>query len=122
MPVFVLLTGVIMLLFGVAFLIAPSIVRHWFSRITVWKQFYPIAALRIVIGILFLVAAKETRFPVFVTVMGTISIVAGLALPVLGTERIRAFAKWGLERSDSSLRLWALAASAVGIMLVWAGL
>jgi len=51
MPVFVLLTGVIMLLFGVAFLIAPSIVRHWFSRITVWKQFYPIAALRIVIGI-----------------------------------------------------------------------
>jgi len=122
MSVFVLIAGSIILLFGIASLIAPSIIKYWFNRMTEWRQFHLIAVLRIVIGILFLLAANETRFPLFVTVMGVISLLSGLAIPIAGVERVKTFAKWGIERSDTVLRLWVLVASVVGFMLVWAGL
>ena len=122
MSVFVLIAGSIILLFGIASLIAPSIIKYWFNRMTEWRQFHLIAVLRIVIGILFLLAANETRFPLFVTVMGVISLLSGLAIPIAGVERVKRFAKWGIERSDTVLRLWVLVASVVGFMLVWAGL
>ncbi len=122
MSIFVLVIGTVILLFGLAFLIAPSIIKHWFNRIPVWNLFYTPSILRIIIGVLFLLAAKDTRLPRFVTAMGVFSILAGLTIPILGRERIKAFARWGVERSNTVLRLWALVASVIGIVLVWAGL
>ena len=47
-------------------------------------------------------------------------IVAGLVVPMLGRERIGAFARWWESQPDLVLRLWGVAAAGLGALLIFA--
>jgi hypothetical protein len=76
--------------------------------------------LRVLVGVIFVLAAAETRFPTFIWVLGIVTILAGLALPIIGAERIQWMGRWGLRRSDSMVRLWGAVAGAFGAFVAWA--
>ncbi len=57
----------------------------------------------------------------FVTVVGVLMIMAGLAIPLLGKARLKALVAWWLLKPDSIIRVPALIAIALGAGLVWAG-
>ncbi len=78
--------------------------------------------MRIVAGILFLLAASDTRAPSFITAMGVFFILAGVAIPCIGSARIERLATWWLAKPDWVLRVWAVAAGTLGAAFVWCGL
>lgn len=78
------------------------------------------AGIRILTGVVFLLAAPDTRMPTLIRVLGGLFILAGVTIPLLGAEQIDKLAGWWLARSDNVLRFWALVAMVFGGLIVWA--
>lgn len=78
------------------------------------------AAIRLVIGALLIVAAEQSRFPWTFRVLGAITIAAGLALPLVGFDRLQRFIDWWVRRPDWMIRGWAVVAVAFGAFLIYA--
>ncbi len=82
--------------------------------------FYGIAAMRIAIGLVFVLAAPESRAPRTVRVLGLIVIIAGLATPWFGVARARAVVNWLASAPPLLMHIDAIAAFALGGFLVYA--
>jgi hypothetical protein len=122
MSVVVVIFGLFMLGMGCAILLSPERLKKGLRIFLDEQGFWLATGIRIVVGILFLLAASETRAPSFITAMGILFILAGVAIPFIGRERIERLANWWMERPDGVLRIWALAAGALGGVFVWCGL
>jgi len=53
--------------------------------------------------------------------LGLLLISSGVALPVVGFERIKKWSAWWLEKPGGAIRGWSLLAILLGALLVWAG-
>lgn len=122
MAIVVVLVGALIALLGLAVIIAPSTLKKALWALIESDRFYLVAIARVVLGVLFLLAAGQSNSPIFVTVVGVVMILAGVLIPVLGKTRVRAFAEWWLKRGDGMLRIWGVLALLFGIVLARAGL
>ncbi len=75
--------------------------------------------LRIVIGLVLIAAARQTGLPGFILVLGVIILLSGLLAPLLGYDRLLAFADWWANRPASLIRVWALLALFLGLLLLY---
>jgi hypothetical protein len=80
---------------------------------------YAIAALRIALGLVFVVAAPASRAPRTLRVLGLIVIVAGLTTPWFGVARARAVVNWFESAGPLLMRLDAVVGMALGGFLVY---
>ncbi|ADE15088.1 conserved hypothetical protein [Nitrosococcus halophilus Nc 4] len=119
MIMIVLLIGILITGMGVAVLISPARLRWLLDWFLERKNFYWVAAIRIITGGVFILAAPETRMPTLILTLGVLFIAAGITILFLGKERIDRLAAWWLTQSNSILRLWALAAMAFGGLIIW---
>lgn len=86
---------------------------------------YPAALLvavmvRLAIGVLLILAASRSRFPLTFEILGWFAIVAALLIPLVGRNRIGQLLDWWSRRSRLGIRLWSLAGLAFGCFLVYA--
>jgi len=80
---------------------------------------YAIAALRIAIGLVFVLAAPASRAPRTLRVLGLIVIIAGLSTPWFGVARARAVVNWLASAGPLLMRLDAVVGIALGGFLVY---
>ncbi len=80
---------------------------------------YAIAALRIVIGLVFVFAAPASQAPRTLRVLGLIVIVAGVMTPWFGVARARAVLNWLASAGPLLMRLDAVVGMAIGGFLVY---
>jgi hypothetical protein len=80
---------------------------------------YVAVLVRLAIGVLLVLAAPHSRFPLAFEILGWIAIVAALLVPVVGRERIGRLLDWWSRRSTPGIRLWSLAGLAFGCFLVY---
>jgi hypothetical protein len=76
-------------------------------------------AVRVGFGILLWVSAAASRTPRTLRVLGALFVIGGLALPVVGLERVQGIAEWGTGLDDNVLRVVALLAIGLGAFVVW---
>ena len=81
---------------------------------------YAIAALRIAIGLVFVLAAPASRAPRTLPVLGLIVIIAGLTTLWFGVVRARAVLNWLASAGPLLMRLDACVGMALGGFLVYA--
>ena len=74
---------------------------------------------RFLVGVLLVMAAPHSRFPLAFEILGWLAIAAALLIPVIGRERIGRLLDWWSRRSHSGIRLWSLAGLAFGCFLVY---
>jgi len=118
----VVIFGLFILGMGAAVLLSPERLKK-LLRVVLHKQaFRRAAGIRIIVGILFLLAASGTRAPSFITAMGILFLLAGIAIRFTGSARIERMANWWMERPDWVLRVWAVTAGTLGGVLLWCGL
>lgn len=77
-------------------------------------------AVRFTIGVLLVLAAPHSRFPLAFAILGWLAIVAALLIPFVGRDRIGQLLDWWSRRSSLGIRLWSLAGLAFGCFLVYA--
>jgi hypothetical protein len=75
---------------------------------------------RLAIGVLLILAASRSRFPLTFEILGWFAIVAALLIPLVGRNRIGQLLDWWSRRSHLGIRLWSLAGLAFGCFLVYA--
>jgi len=107
------------LLVGVLGLASPealmSFVRRWQTPSGIWAA----AGFRIAFGVALWLAAPSSRVPVALQLLGAVSALSGIALPLLGLARFAAILSWWERRSVGFRRAWAGAACAFGGFLLW---
>jgi hypothetical protein len=119
-----LLHGVIL---GVAIMItmlciygvlSPRSLTNWL--VGFWPKPYamPMAIIgRLVLGVVFILAAETSRFPDFFTIVGGLSIAAAVLIPIVGKEKVGKVIAWGGEQSPMVMRLWCLFGVMIGLLL-----
>ena len=78
-----------------------------------------IAALRIAIGLVFVLAAPASRAPRTLRVLGLIVIIAGVMTPWFGVARSRAVLNWLASAGPLLMHLDSVVGMAIGGFLVW---
>jgi hypothetical protein len=116
------LFGVLAALIGVVGIVFPGslidVSGGWKGR----SRFLTEVALRAVVGVVFLMAAPDTRLPEFVYGIGVIASVSAVAILGLGQTRLDRFIGWWHPRVPPAvMRISALFGAAFGLLLVYAG-
>lgn len=91
-------------------------IENWCSGIGVLAA----AALRLVFGVALWLVAPSSRAPLVLQVLGAVSILAGILIPLMGSSRFAALLNWWVGQSALFVRLWSLIALIFGAFLLWA--
>lgn len=115
-----LVIGVLVILGGAFAVAAPPGALVALGRsVTTPGGLDAIAALRVALGLVFVLAARASRTPRTLRVLGIIVIIAGLTTPWFGVARARAVLEWGASEGVWFTRLVAAMALAIGGFLVY---
>ena len=114
-----LVIGVLVLLVGAIGVAAPDVFLSVGRSVITPGGLYAIAALRIALGLVFLLAAPASRAPRTLRVLGVLVIIAGLTTPWFGVARSLAVLDWWASVGPSLRRLEAGVAVALGGLLVY---
>ena len=86
------------------------------------RMVYLVIGLKNTIGIIFLIFARECRWTEFIIVIGILIISGTTLFCMLPLEKIKAYLNWWLARPVWMYRLWGVAATLFGGLLILGGL
>ena len=121
MTLLVALIGACFLLISLAMLVSPGRARRSVENMVTPRLIPVLSVVRIGLGIVLVLAAPATRLPVFVWAIGLLLILRGVALPILGFDRVKKLVDWWMEKPDRDFRMIALLGILLGALLVSAG-
>ena len=119
--IIILVTGISICMFALWGIYAPHKLMEWFKGMAGndWI-IYPAVIVRLILGVALIVAASSSQLPLVFLILGWVAIIAGIAIAFMGTERLREFIYWLIERlSATSIRLWLLFALVFGGALIY---
>ena len=119
MVALVKLFGIIIVGFGVAYFITPSIIKQYMAFWKSRKRLYLGGALALLIGIVFLFAAGQCRWIGFIFAFGILSVAKGIWLFVISQEKAISILDWWAKRPITFLRVHAILAIAIGVLLIY---
>ena len=119
MAILVKLLGIVIMAFGVIYLISPDVTKKYMTFWTKGKRIYAGGSLSFLIGIILLLAASQCRVAWYVALIGIVSLIKGIALVALGPEKCSAKIDWWTAKPPAVLRLLGLFALALGALLIY---
>ncbi|WP_297760517.1 hypothetical protein [uncultured Muriicola sp.] len=121
MKLAVKLFGILMLLLGISLLIKPEIIISWIENNMENTSLYITAiVVRLVFGILFIVAANESRYTGVIKFFGYLFILAAIILIFIGQENFKHFISSLIPEVVPFAPLSGLLAIAFGGFLIYA--
>jgi|SRR5579859_5997601 len=115
-----LTAGVLIVCMGLLVALEPQIVLSFGRALITPHGLYIIAAVRVALGFVLLVAASASRAPRTLRVIGVIALIAGLTTPWFGVARSLAVMNWGESAGTLYLRLAGVVIAAIGAFFLWA--
>ncbi len=119
LPLVVRIVGVVLALMGVIFVIHPLLVRKLWAFFIVGKRIYLAALIRVILGVLFLLAASACRLPIVIIVIGILMLAAAVLIVSLKKETIDAMINYWLSKPLIVVRLISLVLIAFGALIVY---
>jgi hypothetical protein len=77
-------------------------------------------ALRVVLGASLYFSSIASRITKTLRYLGLVTFFSGLLTPFFGVKRFRRLLRWWAARGSLFLRLWAVSALVMGLLLAWA--
>jgi hypothetical protein len=114
-----LVIGVLFILASAMSFAAPDLRLSLERSVMTPAGLYAITALRIAIGLVFVLAAPASRAPRTLRLLGLIVIIAGLMTPWFGVARAQAVVNWWASAGPLLMRLDAVVGMAIGGFLVY---
>jgi hypothetical protein len=113
------IVGLIAIVIGLFAIASPDRLVEIGRAVLTPTGLYVIGAIRVVVGVLLLLAAARSRMPRFLRVLGVIIIIAGVLTPVFGVGRARAVLEWEVSGGPVVMRLTGLAFMAIGGFIIY---
>jgi len=114
-----LLIALLAVVVGFVAVIKPEVLLELGNRIVTPAGLYAIGTLRVVVGVILILVARQSRTPTLLRVIGVLVVLAGLALPIFGIDRTRAIMDWEAVRSGAMLRVGGLVIVAFAAFLAF---
>jgi hypothetical protein len=111
--------GLAILVIGLLGVMRPDALLSFVRRWQTWSGVWTAAVLRVAFGAALWLTAPSSRTPVTLQVLGVVSLVSGVALPLLGVSGFAAIVRWWARQSAAFRRAWAGVACAVGGFVLW---
>jgi hypothetical protein len=121
MNIIVLIVGWLTLLLGLLGIASPHSLVNAVLGISPATRFYVTVIVRMVVGIIFLFAARHCRVAWLVYLFGVIILLSGIVLLFLGAGRLDEMINWFAARSDAGLRSAYVVDVIIGALLIFAG-
>ncbi len=120
MATLALTLSVLLSAFGLLGIISPEQLAAFARLFLTPGGLWLAAAIRVVLGVVFVLAAPQSRLPWTVRAVGTVSILGGVITPVLGIDRHRQILDWWMGRGAGFMRSWSMVALVIGVILTYA--
>lgn len=115
------IVGTLIAVLGVVVLIVPKVLRKWLSFFSKGRLVYIPVVLRIVLGVLFLIYARETHVPWVIILFGILMTGAGIIFLVMPYQNTDKLLKWWIDQPIWVYRVWAIVAAVLGGIIMYAG-
>jgi len=119
MLILIKLIGIVIIGFGIIFLVSPNTMRQYMLFCEKGKRVYIAGVLRILFGVIFLLAASQSRLAGVIVTLGILFIIAGVTIFILRLDKIKTMLKWYYGRSLLVLRLITLIPIAIGALILY---
>jgi uncharacterized protein YjeT (DUF2065 family) len=116
--IFIKSLGIIISLLGIVYLLRPDIIKKLMNFFKKDKRIYLSGVLRLALAVVFLVAARECRYPWIIFACGIIFLTGGLLIFLLGPERTRKILDWYEEQSTLIFRVIAVIVLVFGLIII----
>ena len=120
MVILVKAIGALIAIIGLVFILVPNGIKKAFDFFTTGKKIYMVGILRIIFGIVFLLAASQCRWPEVIRVLGIFFIIAGSFIFILGIRKVKSVIEWWGKKPLLVLRLLSIFALAFGALIIYA--
>ena len=107
------------LVIGAIFLVNPKAMKNYVGFWVQGSRMRKGGVVNLVIGIVLLMAASQCRVPIVLTLMGIMSLVKGVFLFSVGSEKAKAMAGKWRDKPQGKVRLLALLPIGLGLLLFW---
>lgn len=119
MVILVKLIGIFIAGMGIILLLSPKTIKRLVAFCQQGKRVYISGLLRLLIGVILLLAASQCRLSGMVATLGILVLIGGILIFVLGIERTKALLNRWSNKSTLFLRLWGILALAIGVLLIY---
>ena len=115
----ILVIGIVIVLWGIWIVIKPGVVKAILTRIKGPLIYVP-AILRIVMGVVFLVSARECQFKWIIIAFGILFFAAGIGMFMIKPAKLKAFFERWANRAPLTIRILGIIAAAIGGVIAYA--
>lgn len=115
---FLILMGTFWVVVGTLTIFTTNMIRKKFFNKFRDIDFKKWSIAPIVIGILFLLSAPESRARIFITLLGVLAFIKGLFLLLGPKQKIKKIVNASLDMEDSLYKVWGVVILALGVLVL----
>ena len=119
MHIIVKILGIALALLGVLYMVRPEVLQRLMEFFKKGRRIYFGGLMRFALSVVFLVAARECRYPWLIFAFGILFLLGGLLIFLLGPEKIRTILDWYAGQPKLLLRVIGAIVVAVGAIIIF---
>jgi hypothetical protein len=118
----IIVLGVLVCLVSLLAVVLPARLLRLARKVTISTALRLLAfVIRTILGLLSILVAPSTDFPVAMTIIGILFIVSGIAALALGNERIQGLLNWAVRLRPAYVVVGGLVGLSFGAFLIYVG-
>jgi hypothetical protein len=119
MDTVVKIVGIVIVFLAVLFLLKPDITKNLLKFFKQGKRIYFAGLARLILAVVFLLAARECDITWVIVVFGILFLISGLFIFMIGADRLKPILEWLQNKSALFLRVIAVIILAIGAIIIY---
>jgi len=119
MDIVIRVIGIVFVFMTIVYFLKPDIMKRLMEFFKQGRRMYFAALIRLVLAIVFLLAARQCHHFWVIFAFGVLFIISGLLIFILGPEKVRAYINWWQKQPVMLLRVMALVGLAIGAIVIY---
>lgn len=111
--------AVVFILLGILYLAKPELVKRILEFLKQARRIYVIGVIRLILAVVFLLAARQCNVPWAIGVFGILLLVSGVMIFIIGDQKLKAWLQWWQKQPLLLLRAIALLTIVIGLLIIY---
>ncbi len=118
MDIVIKIVGLVIAAIGIVYIIKPNVMNRMIEFFKKGKRLYIAGPARLAFAVVFLLGARECKYFWVIFAFGILFLITGILVLVLGPKKLTPMLEWWLKQPTLLLRLMALIAVAIGVVII----
>ena len=111
--------GIIVALISVVYMLRPDMAKRFIGLFQKGKRIYLDGVINCALAAVLLIGARDCKYPWVLIVCGSVFLVEGLIIFILGPEKTRPLLDWSLEQPEELFQFLGLFLGFLGIAMMF---